>query len=252
MEKLKNSKFLQIITSLLICCCLLITYYLLDDNVRIFTISKIAVILFAISLICNIGRLLYHAITGKKTHQIGANIIRLFKTSAFWWSIVSTALLMTYIFTNPCFLTLIDYHKLHKEPYGGIYAYYVVAKSGIGKEYTLPAEVHIGYSESTKTKHSISGDSEQNVYSDNYIINRIYFKNGGFLYFEDGVEFSAAGKTTSCVDQNGNDWAITLTDKYTKSDDIKEDSPFNKKDYVLYVAISTLALIQCILWFVFI
>ena len=55
MEKLKNSKFLQIITSLLICCCLLITYYLLDDNVRIFTISKIAVILFAISLICNIG-----------------------------------------------------------------------------------------------------------------------------------------------------------------------------------------------------
>lgn len=252
MIRLQESKFLRVLTSLIIGLILIMIYYFFDDSTKIYTISKLAVVVFAISLICYVVKAMCCKSFKKRIPKAGQSIIQVLDAKAFLWPVIANALIITSIFVNPFFQSLIDYHKLSKEPFGGTYAYYVVAKSKTEKEYTLPAEVHISYSEDSRTTDSIIGEMEESFYQNSYIIKRIYFKNGGYLYFEDGIEFNKPTEIQSCIDQNENSWDIKLTDKHTNFNLIKEQNPFNKKDGAFYALTTVLALVQCILWLIYI
>lgn len=75
------------------------------------------------------------------------------------------------------------------------------------KNYRLAAEIHV-YEESDE-------DYEGNSHAYKVIsIEKVYFNNGGFLYFDDClVEF---GEKTYCIDQNGKGWYIELTNLKVK------------------------------------
>lgn len=73
----------------------------------------------------------------------------------------------------------------------GTYCYYTIATNEKGQTYTLPAKIEKG-----NTK--------------NYCVENVYFKNGGYLYF-DNYDYFKYDESQSVYDQDSREWEIELT-----------------------------------------
>jgi hypothetical protein len=95
----------------------------------------------------------------------------------------------------------------------GNYCYYVEATNENGKTYTLPAHI------------IIEDSGEFSVY-------KVFFDNGGYLYFEDCFYDSVNFDETLYVeDQRENLWKINLTTKKTYHNAVNEtEIEFNSND----------------------
>lgn len=234
--------------SAVISAALIIYHYFLTSGDTVNLITRIAVQIMPIALIIYTVKAIFNRIRKNQAPHIGDTIKNLLDDKSDWWCIIAFTLVITNIFTNSCFYHLINYHSLGKEQFGGIYSYYVIAKSESGKEYTLPAEVHISSNEEIKTAYyNIGVETEVTKYHPNYIVNRVYFKNGGYLYFEDGLEFRKAQSSAGSYDQNGKYWSITLTNRHTESEFITETEPTNS-DHIFLAVCTLLSLAQCVVW----
>lgn len=230
---------------------LLLFYYFSTDDNFIYSVANIFCQLCAISCIVYVISNIYRSVRKKAKSDSGSALISLFGDKFYVFTTVTLSILIVYIFASPNFQQLINYHHLKREPVGGTYAYYVIATSDNSQEYTLPAAVSISYEPDADLRynHNTFDYEEKTTYSDAFIVNRIYFKNGGYLYFEDPLIFSKPNEVIYATDQNARDWEIELTDNYTKSEFIKEYNPLDKFDYLFHICVTMLAFVQYILWY---
>lgn len=91
----------------------------------------------------------------------------------------------------------------------GVYCYYVIASpEDYAKTYTLPAKIK-------KT-------------DGNYVVQNVYFSNGGYLYLNSG-EYIDFNDSVDYCDQNGDIWEIELTNNKASHSKVHE---YNEK-YIL-------------------
>ena len=126
------------------------------------------------------------------------------------------------IFTNAAALELIGNDNIELKP-SGTYCYFVNIKNN-KYDYTLPAQIRVEHSSQTY----YNGSRERIRYYKDYYIEKVYFSNGGYLYFED---FSVKPDVTSeNYDQSGRKWTCTLLRESAYSPHIKETSHINTKE----------------------
>ena len=120
------------------------------------------------------------------------------------------SLLCTFIilFSNNYFWALIGSKDLRTLP-PGTYCYYVYTTNEKDKTYTLPANI-------------------EKINNEYYVVHNVYFKNGGYLYFEDCEHFKFTEKE-SVFDQNEKFWNLKLTNIKTTHERVKETNPKNIK-----------------------
>ena len=133
------------------------------------------------------------------------------------------------LFSNAQFVTMLGSRDIRTMP-EGTYCYYVKTTNEKGKTYTLPAKI-------------------QKINGTYYDIDNVYFKNGGYLYFEDS-EYIEYSETLSTYDQNGKDWDIKLTNHKCSHDKVEETKPMNFKKLVLPF-IEVLLIISTALMYIF-
>ena len=243
--------YFSLLLSFLLAAVLLLFYYFATDDSFIYSVANIICQLCAISLIVYVVSNIFNLIRKKAKSNSGSFLISILGDKFYIATTVVLSLLIVYIFASPSFQQLINYHHLQREPIGGTYAYYVIAKNEKNQEYTLPAAVSISYETDTDLRYNPNtfNDEEITTQSDTFIINRIYFKNGGYLYFEEPLIFSKPNETIYATDQNNKDWKIKLTDSHTKSEFVKEHNPISKLDYIFHICIAVLAILQWCLWY---
>lgn len=116
------------------------------------------------------------------------------------------------LFSNNYFITLINDKDIRTLP-SGTYCYYVYATNQKDKTYTLPANI-------------------EKINNNYYVVYNVYFKNGGYLYFEDCENFKY-GEKERVSDQTGNFWDIELTNRKTFHEKVKETNPKNIKKLII-------------------
>lgn len=151
--------------------------------------------------------------------------------------IISFCLLTSFLilFSSRQFVILLGCNDIRVMP-TGTYCYYVLATNSKDKTYTLPAKI----------------EKEGSL----CYVRNVYFKNGGYLYFEEG-ELSEHSKTNiiSCntYDQNSKDWKIELTQNKTTHSKVTETDPRNPFRLIFAFCHSSFFLICAILnvwhWF---
>lgn len=245
-----NKKTVSLVITAILSVLLILIDYLISSRTDIYTISKIFCQFCALSFLIPIFRKIKTIVS--KNASTNGNSQSFFEEKSFWIPAITLSLIIVYIFTSPFFRQFTGYHRLQKEPVGAVRAYYVIAENKKGKEYTLPAEVGVSYDTDTDLKYNPTTftDEETTSYFDLFLISRVYFKNGGYLYFEDPLVFSKPGDKAIGYDQSDKKWHITLTDRYVKNSNIKERNPYDLKDFIFWVSVFALAFIQWILLFI--
>jgi len=132
--------------------------------------------------------------------------------------LITVSLLFAFmsLFSIPHFVTALGCEDLRAKP-SGTYCYYVYATNEKDKTYTLPANI-------------------EKINDNTYLVHNVYFKNGGYLYFED-CDYFKYDDTEYVIDQNGNGWNIELTSYKTSNRKVKETTDF-KIPYILYASLS--------------
>lgn len=239
-KKIVLKFLLYFVITLALSAFLIWSYYTTLFNTAFYTVTKLFCEISAIFLIWFLLKYLY-SIIRKKEKPVAGTLTQSFfeeclKNKTDLFLLLFLVIIIVNIFTNPFFRYEIGYHHLETEPLGSRYAYYVIAESSAGKEYTLPAEVVFSYDSDPDIRydHTVFDYKEKEEYYDTFIVQRVYFSNGGYLFFEDGLIFKKPNEKISDVDQNGKDWEITLTDRYTKSDMITEYNSLTKSDFIFY------------------
>lgn len=118
------------------------------------------------------------------------------------------------VFSIPHFVTALGCEDLRAQP-PGTHCYYVYATNEKNKTYTLAANI-------------------EKVNDNEYLVHNVYFKNGGYLYFEDCDYFEYSDKEY-VIDQNGNSWDIKLTTYKASHQRVKETAKF-EIPYILYAS----------------
>lgn len=143
------------------------------------------------------------------------------------------------IYYSPAIRLTINPHDINYLP-DGTYSFYVLMNNG-KKEYTLPAEITIisdTYSESTNQERERL-TSHADIY-----LSKVFFKNGGYLYFDDRI--IELNEKTLVMDQNGIDWDCTLLNKHANNNKVKETVPNLNKSFFRLI-IRCLALMFCLI-----
>ena len=107
----------------------------------------------------------------------------------------------------------------------GTYCYYVEISDDSHK-YTLPAEIII-----IKEK-SYDEEGDVDIYT-NYYVNRVYFTNGGYLYFDDDEPVYKINQKYSSYDQNEKFWNYKILNKHAYSPYVNETKLGNKPKIIL-------------------
>lgn len=152
-----------------------------------------------------------------------------------------------YVFANPCFHKMIDYHSLYKEPVS-VRSYNVILKSNTGKEYTLPARVSIGTVESSEEHYSWNtGEYVESTYDrPAFYVHNVYFSQNQYLYFEDPEEITDIDYFYSVTSQDERKWKIKLLDEHVSVPYINEIDNIDFIDYVIYIFVSFASFYQLI------
>lgn len=229
---------------------LIVYYYFAASSKKLHSFAEIICEICIISVLIFTGKYIFAKIK-KKSPPIAGEIIKetLDDRAPWFYCGIACCLLLT-AFTGPEFQSIIDFHKLELEPTGGIYTYYVTAENASGREYTLPASVCIAYDyyEESHYNPATLNDEERTVYESSFVIRKVYFENGGYLYFEDPIVIKKANKREFGYDQNGRGWDITLTDKYVQYSDYFEYSPITLENYCTWILSMLATIIQLFLW----
>ncbi len=247
--KIKKSLFLSVIISLLISATSILSHYYFFRDKIIFNIAYLGAFGYIVAILYRYLNPIWHKLRKlpneyeEETYQPKISKIYV------WLTTILLSIILTLIFTNPFFLKAIDYHRLEKEPNGSICSYYVIAENNKEKKYTLPAEVLISFTSENVERYNGATFNYDNYteYKDEFIVTRIYFKNGGYLYFEDALSFSKPNQKAYGTDQSGRDWDITLTNRHIKNQYIKEYFPLKTTTLIHY---STIAFVCLITYFV--
>lgn len=88
----------------------------------------------------------------------------------------------------------------------GRYCYNVSASRFLGNTYTLPASIRKETNGFGKSK---------------YYIEKIYFKNGGYLVFDED-DYITLNDYNYLIDQNGEEWTVELCNQRTSHKDVSE------------------------------
>lgn len=131
--------------------------------------------------------------------------------------IISLLSIFILLFSSGRFVRLMGCNDFRIMP-EGTYCYYVLATNEKGQTYTLPAKIEI--------MTDVNEDDEKT-----YCVRNVYFKNGGYLYFEDECQPEKNNKSgawqDSAMDQNEKDWEIELTSNKTTHNSVCETKPNN-------------------------
>lgn len=179
-----------------------------------------------VALFCLVNNLsLFTLFSNKKRSNntfldIFKDIYGFYELSKFWFITVFVLSAIVILFSNSYFVTLLGSKDLRTMP-EGTYCYYVEATSEYNKTYTLPAKI-------------------EKINSNYYQVENVYFKNGGYLYFEDNdlIEFT---DKNNAYDQNGKEWNIKITNKKSFHDKVIETKPNYLKN--LWIALMEVVLI---------
>ncbi len=84
------------------------------------------------------------------------------------------------------------------------------------KNYRLPADVHVfSITEEGETYEEYRGMEHTEIYTIKYLsLKKIYWPNGGYLVFDES--HLIMGEKVKCVDQDGKEWFIELTNEKVK------------------------------------
>lgn len=93
----------------------------------------------------------------------------------------------------------------------GRYCYNVSAHRFLSNTYTLPASV--------RKETNGFGNSK-------YYIEKIYFKNGGYLVFDED-DYATLDDYNYLIDQNGEEWAVKLCNQHANHKDVLESKPIS-------------------------
>lgn len=115
------------------------------------------------------------------------------------------------IFSHNNFLAFIGSEDIRMMP-SGTYCYYVEATNEKDQTYTLPANI-------------------EKINQDYFVVHNVYFKNGGYLYFEDCENFKFKEKE-HVIDQNENFWDLKLTNIRTTHEKVKETKTYKFTDFI--------------------
>lgn len=93
----------------------------------------------------------------------------------------------------------------------GRYCYNVSASRFLGNSYTLPASIYKETNAFGKSK---------------YYIEKIYFKNGGYLVFDE-EDYITLNDYSYLVDQNGEEWMVELCNQRSNHTNVSESKPIS-------------------------
>ena len=131
---------------------------------------------------------------------------------------INLFLVFAVLFFNNHFVVSLGCSDLRVMP-KGTYCYYVLVTNEKDKTYTLPAKI-------------------EKLSYDEYYIDNVYFKNGGWLYFEGGDYFQYDDTSYSSFDQNGKEWDLELTSKKATHAKVTEVKIFTLSTTIFYYALS--------------
>lgn len=136
---------------------------------------------------------------------------------------IFTLCLLISLFSNPNFYRFVGCEDIRTMPEGE-YCYYVEVNSELNdRSYTLPARVKI-----SKSEHI------------SYHLSEVYFSNGGYLRASD--EEFVIGEPFSFIDQDGNYWDCSFTNKRCGDAPFTEDSDV-RAEYTVLLTFNVLMLI---------
>ncbi len=126
----------------------------------------------------------------------------------------------------------------------GTYCYYVNATNENDKTYTVPAKISKGYDEYAEER----GENVVTHTVTQYYVHKLYFNNGGYLYFEDADYIEYDDKLSS-YDQKGNRWEVELTSEKTYHVDVSETNP-KKENAIFFVFLKLLIIWLTVIRFI--
>ena len=112
----------------------------------------------------------------------------------------------------------------------GEYCYYVLATNKSNKTYTLPAKI--------SKRFDVYIEEDDTRTQTTYYVEKVYFENGGYLYFEDTCELDYNKNTkvfenSYATDQRERDWQIEFTGRKTYNENFEETEPFKAGKLIL-------------------
>ncbi len=149
--------------------------------------------------------------------------IKNLKNKAFLSSIIGLFICFLILFSSNQLVISLGCNDIRVMP-EGTYCYYVKATNEKGKTYTLPAKIE-------KISDTYEYEEGKTKTKTIYYINNVYFKNGGYLYFEDCYTDYDTAETFS--DQRDREWKIKITPYKTYNEKVLETNPSKPSKLIL-------------------
>ena len=214
--------FVSSIISLIVSALLVYCYYFENIDSRIYDLILLVYFIIAFLGISILWSLVFHKDNPiKELFKNAEDKIHIFIAITQIVTIISLC-------TSPIATRIFDYHKLELETTGSTVGYYVIAEDKSNNEYTLPAKV------------IISSDEQKE-----YIVEKVFFKNNGYLYFRGPEIFDGPNDICRVTDQRGKRWNITLTNNYVENFEYEYIADISTITYIEYafLLLGTLAVL---------
>jgi hypothetical protein len=170
----------------------------------------------------------------KQSHPLALDLlygnIKNLKAKTFLSSFVGLFICFLILFSSNQFVISLGCEDIRVMP-EGTYCYYVKATNENGKTYTLPAKIE-------KILDTYEYDEGKTKTKTVYYINNVYFKNGGYLYFEDC--YTDYDTAEIFLDQRDRDWKIKITPYKAYHEKVLETNP-NKPSKLILPFIEVIA-----------
>ena len=178
----------------------------------------------------------------EKPYEKFSDISKWFNDYPIRFILIGIAVILFTLWSNAWFKELIGYDNIETKP-SGTYCYYVEITGN--KKYTLPAKVNVDvYSDEV-------AEGKSQTYHD-YYIEKVYWSNGGYLYFGDNDERMEVNDSITLYDQDENEWEVKLLNKSAYCSDFKNtsslDDPINIILGLILLASEIFVWVYCIVY----
>lgn len=220
---MKKKLFISAIISIIVSAILVYCYYFETTEFRTFNL----IILLISLVIALLGLSVLWSLSFHKENPI-KELFENAKNKIHIFIVITQIVMIFTLSTSPIVVRVLDYHKLELETTGSTVGYYVIAEDENNNEYTLPAKV------------IISSDEQKE-----YIVEKVFFKNNGYLYFRDPEILDGPTDICRVTDQRGKHWNITLTNNYVESFEYEHIADISTITYIEYafLLLGTLAVL---------